>query len=119
MTHNDSAPSPRATPTEDDATARAYLAAFFHDQIVQAAEDRWPAMKQTMAAESAAWEGSGHLKASTARWFRQWVHDTAFSAGTALCGPGTRAAYLQAKKDLAAVDRWLAAHDYEKEGVSR
>ncbi|MFF9638711.1 hypothetical protein ACF1D2_29545 [Streptomyces bacillaris] len=119
MKHNDGAPSQRATPTEDDATARAYLASFFHDQIVQAAEDQWPGMEQTMTAESAAWEGSGRLEASTARWFRQWVHGTALGAGAALRGRGAWAAYRGAKDDLTAVDRWLTAHGYPTEGVTK
>lgn len=97
---------------DDEATARAYLGAFLHDQTAQAAEDDHQLLEQAVAAARAEWEGHGRLSAATTWWFRSWVDGNALSAGAALHGRGAWTAYDQALADVAAVDRWLTTHDF-------
>ncbi|MFH8620160.1 hypothetical protein ACH4E8_34470 [Streptomyces sp. NPDC017979] len=104
------------TALEDDATARAFFAAYLHDRAAYMAE-HFPLLVEAAATERIAWERHEEMTELTMRSFWQWADSNALSAGCALHGRGTWAAYRQAKEELAAVERWLAARGCSKGGI--
>ncbi|MFD6243186.1 MULTISPECIES: hypothetical protein [Streptomyces] len=102
---------------DDDATAQAFIAYYLHDVAANAAEDGHPALVEAAAAERTAWEDHGQLEGNTPQFVYGWAQQNAIKAGQdAMFGRGPRE---QAKQQMEAVGRWLAAHGYQTEGVTK
>lgn len=109
-----------AVTEDDDATARAFIAYYLHDVAANAAEDGHPALIEAAAAERTAWEEHGRLEGTTAHFVYGWAQQNAIQAGNAaIAGRGTREAWQQAKQQMETVGRWLTAHGYSTEGVTK
>ncbi|MFD7867584.1 hypothetical protein [Streptomyces sp. NPDC059783] len=105
---------------DDDATARAFIAYYLHDVAASAAQDGHPALIEAAAAERTAWEERGQLEGSTPQFVYAWAQQTSISAAQdAIDGRGSREAWQQSKRQLEAVGRWLTAHGYPVQGVTK
>ncbi|MFF8619265.1 hypothetical protein [Streptomyces sp. NPDC015350] len=105
---------------DDDAAARAFIAYYLHDVAANAAEDGHPALIQAAAAERTAWEDHGRLEGNTPQFVYGWAQQNAIQAGQdAIFGRGDRETWQRAKEQMEAVGRWLTAHGYQTEGVTK
>ncbi|MEV6726364.1 hypothetical protein AB0M94_36185 [Streptomyces xanthochromogenes] len=105
---------------DDDATARAFIAYYLHDVAANAAEDGNPVLIEAAAAERTAWEEHGRLEGDTPYFVYGWAQQNAVKAGQdAVFGRGTREAWQEAKEQMEAVGRWLAAYGYDTDGAAK
>ncbi|MFD8888652.1 hypothetical protein ACFV0H_40165 [Streptomyces erythrochromogenes] len=98
---------------DDEATARAFIAYYFHDIASTAAEEGDAFLARTAAAERSTWEERGTLHEVTVICLLIWAFQRALIAGRrSLSDPEAGVDYEQAKEDAAAVERWLDANGY-------